>query len=226
MSVNVKIEAATFKLNNNKLTVNGSFITELHLAALVGGEKRKWSNLSFWGSQLDENNWGWEVITGYCGGRRFRFGKGGHRACEDLNVAMSMASATFSAKYWTINVKGARTYASMGPLHRVDIGFVLRGDYAARHLPHGIVGQSFSSALPRHGRVDVYPPEGHFTTSAQAEGAIEGEASMYEVGSPFETRFKFSRFDASPRQSPLSELLAERDREAEASAADGVGAAW
>ena len=35
--------------------------------------------------------------------------------------------------------------------------------------------------------LDTYPDAGTFTTSAQAEGAIEGTADMYEVFSPFDT---------------------------------------
>lgn len=35
------------------------------------------------------------------------------------------------------------------------------------------------------------------TTSAQAEGAIEGSASDYQLKYPFATQFKYSRFDAT-----------------------------
>ena len=48
-------------------------------------------------------------------------------------------------------------------------------------------------------QVDWYPEEGSFTTSAMAEGAIEGDAAMYEVPSPFSTAFTFSRFHTEPR---------------------------
>ena len=113
-----------------------------------------------------------------------------------------MASATFALGNVTVEARGGRTYATSGPEYRIDVGFTLRGDYAARNLPHGIFGQSFSSPMPRYGRKDVYPWEGHFTTSAMAEGAIEGEAAMYEVRSPFDTRFKFSRFDAMALKVP------------------------
>jgi len=68
-----------------------------------------------------------------------------------------------------------------------------------RLLPHGLVGQSFSSSVePRLGKIDVYPATGRFTTSAMAEGAIDGEAENYEVGAPHATAFAFSRFDAVP----------------------------
>ena len=38
--------------------VHGSFITEAHLAALVGGAKRKWANVSMHASKLNEFNTG------------------------------------------------------------------------------------------------------------------------------------------------------------------------
>ena len=64
----------------------------------------------------------------------------------------------------------------------------------------GLLGQSFSGDGKRDGKRDVYPAAGRFTTSAMAEGAIEGTAAMYEVASPHATDFAFSRFDAKPQQ--------------------------
>ena len=54
--------------------------------------------------------------------------------------------------------------------------------------------------MARHGRTDRYPDHGRFATSAMAEGAIEGDASLYEVISRYSTDFQFSRFDAMPLQ--------------------------
>ena len=51
--------------------------------------------------------------------------------------------------------------------------------------------------LVRNGKQDVYPFAGDFTTTAQAEGAIEGTASEYEMPSAFATEFAFSRFNAA-----------------------------
>ena len=50
----------------------------------------------------------------------------------------------------------------------------------------------------RAGRLDKYPPRDvnpTFTTTAMAEGAIDGVAADYVVASPFETEFKYSAFD-------------------------------
>ena len=51
--------------------------------------------------------------------------------------------------------------------------------------------------------MDEYPPAGSITTSALAEGAIEGAASDYEVASAYSTGFAFSRFHAE-KGGPLS----------------------
>ena len=52
---------------------------------------------------------------------------------------------------------GNWVYGSMsGPTHRLDVTFKGKGDAASRYLPHGIVGQSFSS-MARHGLRDFYP---------------------------------------------------------------------
>ena len=51
--------------------------------------------------------------------------------------------------------------------------------------------------------MDEYPPAGSITTSALAEGAIEGAASDYEVASAYSTDFAFSRFHAE-KGGPLS----------------------
>jgi len=70
--------------------------------------------------------------------------------------------------------------------------------------PHGIIGQSYDGDNVRvDGRTDDYANAGaEMTTSAMAEGALEGQASDYKMASRFATDFKFSRFGAikaSPR---------------------------
>ena len=135
---------------------------------------------------------------------------------------MRFSSATFSNGEWGFTARGNWVYDRIsGPEHRLDLSFrALKGATAAR-LPHGIVGQSFDGQ-PRVGARDDYPAEGHFTTSAMAEGAIEGEAAMYEVAGPHATSFVFSRFDSLPAK-PLSHSLPEIGPAAEASATDAPG---
>ena len=88
-----------------------------------------------------------------------------------------------------------------GPKHRLDVAIAAGDSAAERSLPHGLVGQSFSTPGQRNGKRDGYPRSaGTVTTSAQA-GAIEGSAAMYELPSPYTTGFAFSRFDAEEQVS-------------------------
>ena len=174
VAVNLKCENSTFTMLRRRngrvvatLEVDGSFITEAHLTArvgacpdlaqrgssrCVGAGKKKWANLSFWAAELRENNWGWRVINGTCGGSAFAIGKGGEKRCEELRVRMAMSQATFETADWSVSVRGMPTMATKGPEHRLDVSFSARRDFAARALPHGIFGQSFSSPLPRFGK--------------------------------------------------------------------------
>ena len=153
LAVNVRTEESIFKLHDARLTVNGTYITELHVCALVGGSKRKWANASFWASELNQENWGWRLINGTCGGQRFKLGKGGFKKCEELAVEVDMASATFSLRDWTITARGNHVMTRVsGPKHRIDVTFTASGEAVARDQPHGVIGQSFRSATPRNGK--------------------------------------------------------------------------
>ena len=113
---------------------------------------------------------------------------------------MDVATATLDVDEWELTLTIRPVYDRLqGPHRRLDLGMRPKvPDRALAVAPHGIVGQSFDGdALPRKGRVDVYPPldrPGSFTTSAMAEGAIEGVAADYEVPLPFATAFAYERF--------------------------------
>ena len=85
-----------------------------------------------------------------------------------------------------------------------------------------MIGQSYDGdGKPRVGRLDKYPPRDvntTFTTTAMAEGAIDGVAADYIVASPFETRFKFASFDYPTAPAAADAVEAKRDAMA---AADG-----
>ncbi|EOD11383.1 hypothetical protein EMIHUDRAFT_104796 [Emiliania huxleyi CCMP1516] len=215
-SPGLAVNDATFKLHNSKLMVDGSFITEVHLSARTArpAGKSAWANASFWAAELSDFNTGWKVINGSCSGAYFEFGLNGRKTCGDLAIRMRYASATFTFREaWTVVVRGNHVFDRVtGPTHRLDLTFKEAAGAAARTLPHGIIGQTFSSSAPRHGKQDVYPEFGRVATSAMAEGAaaalptgprpprlsaIEGTAAMYEVASPFATNFAFSRFGAT-----------------------------
>ena len=77
--------------------------------------------------------------------------------------------------------------------------------------PHGIVGQGWDGdGKAINGERDVFPESGEFTTYAQAGGAIEGVASDYKVATPYDTDFKYSRFDAkSAEPRNVAKLVAD-----------------
>ena len=188
--------------------MDGSFITEAHVVAAVGAAEGGRATASYWAAELNRENWGWQVVNGTCGGRVFRLGPKSRRQCGALSIVVDLASATVSLGNWTLGVHGNHVFNRLsGPAHRLDLTFSAKGDAAARGLPHGIIGQSFSSTAPRFGKVDEYPEEGHFRTTAMAEGAIEGEAAMYEVASPHATEFTFSRFHAPKHKASVSPAL-------------------
>ena len=192
-------------LQDARRSINGTFLTEAHITTQLSPQKL--ATASYWASELDPNNFGWSVVNGTCVGRPFRFGLHGHKACFDFKMSMDHSSATFELGNWTVKVHGSRSCKGClvaGPEHRLDIGFTARGDAPARDKPHGIVGQSYATpGLERHGKKDLYPFSGSYTTSAQAEGAIDGTASDYQVASPYATDFAFSRFNAA-RGAPAS----------------------
>ena len=71
--------------------------------------------------------------------------------------------------------------------------------YDADHdkiAPHGIIGQSYDGDdVGIDGKLDART-ESESTTTAQAEGAIEGHYTDYKMPTAFATDFKYSRFSA------------------------------
>ena len=171
LQINVRTEEAQFKTFRDALTVDGSFITELHAVALVGGEKHKHATASFWTSELNgrspaharfprrqpafspsspsppaEFTTGPNMINGTCGDRgQFFLGTGGHKKCEEFEVAIRFSSAKFRIPGWTIKVSAAPVWGRIsGPRHRLDVSLHAHGDEAVLHQTHGLVGQSFA----------------------------------------------------------------------------------
>ena len=123
-------------------------------------------------------------------------------------MKVGYSSVVLKIDGWTFKVLGNWVYGSLsGPTHRLDLTIKGKGDAASRYLPHGMVGQSFSSNTARHGKRDVYPLSGRMRTMAMAEGAIEGKSSMYEVAAPFAIDFRFSRFTTALVAVPSGMLM-------------------
>ena len=151
LAVNVKTEESSFRIRGGRLTVDGSFITEAHFVARVGGARSQTrAYASFWAAELNHQNWGWNVLNGTCGskiagadapaeGLEFVYGKRASIVCDDqLSISIKSSSAAFSLGNWTTVVKGNHVYGWIsGAARRLDIDFKGRGDAAARDAPHG-----------------------------------------------------------------------------------------
>jgi len=121
---------------------------------------------------------------------RKRFGLiGSHGAVVTINTGRWLIEATSKAfPNPTKNVGKALLDVQVNALYDADHDVV---------APHGLVGQSWdgddegiAGAQDDYRGVEV-------TTKAMAEGAIEGAAADYEMAGPFETQYKFSRFEAT-----------------------------
>ena len=153
-------------------------------------------------------------------------------AFDDVKIETYMLTATVETAEWSVNVTAKPIYGLVQPMinethvhghwaedqKRLDL--VIKGSFPQPDA-HGIVGQSYRDSEVRHGKLDDYgideagatkrmadvangegmmPP---LTTSAQAEGAIDGVYTDYELDSPFATSFAYSRY-LSTRSSALS----------------------
>ena len=166
-------------------------------------------NISVFANALNKDNWGLRSIRGSCHladnyfyRQAFFIGPHDRRTCDNVVASNDLSSLTIETEEWIIVIKGSNVHGRVaGPHHRLDLSFKQKKDDAHFvHPPHGLVGQSFDGdGLPRSGRLDVYPRwkvKGTFTTSAMAEGAIEGNASDYVMAAPYATAFRYSSFDA------------------------------
>jgi len=91
--------------------------------------------------------------------------------------------------------------------------------------PHGIIGQSYDRDNMRvDGLTDNYADRTEVTTSAMAEGALEGHASDYKMAHRFATNFKFARFDAITAAPRDASLLTGAKHTADGTAEVGVSA--
>jgi hypothetical protein len=120
---------------------------------------------------------------------------------EDVSIeVLTDKKVVVKAAGWMTQLTRRRLYKPQ-PGSKVrdylDVEFQAPLSVSSTHVAHGILGQSFASALKLNGKVDDYVAK-EVTTSAQAEGAIEGKYTDY-MTLPFDTKFKFSRFDASAR---------------------------
>ena len=148
---------------------------------------------------MNNLNYAWDMINGTCSDQSkkvFVIGPHNEIRCGDAFVTTKYSSAVFETSDWWIKALALPVYDRIsGAHHRIDLTVTSKTSAAA----HGILGQSFSPNTfeSTNGAHDTYPDSGTFTTSAQAEGAIEGTSSDYSVQSIYGTYFKYSLFNVS-----------------------------
>ena len=132
LAINIKTEDATFQLHNlhdkgGMLDVDGSFITEVHFVARVGGRKNKPCLASFWAGEVNEFNTGFNMVNGTCGGGPFFVGTGASKRCEEMLIAVRFSSAEFTIGDWVALVRANWVYGHIsGPAHRLDVSLRAR----------------------------------------------------------------------------------------------------
>ena len=191
------------------LLVHGSFFTKA--SCLVRGHSGK--TYAILG---DANDVGFDVLDPRNGTLLARHHGVWQEWSNDGVVARVKQATTYvRANGWEVNVTRRPIYNLMsGPsswrydmqLRKLD-GTAFEAEFgrASRScFPHGIIGQAFDGdGIGVSGKLDDYNAAFHaplkvLTTTAQAEGAIEGESAQYKMaGGPLSANFAYSRFDKS-----------------------------
>ena len=215
LSLNVMTEFADFYLHDtdhprHKL-VHGSFLTQAHVVALTGGGRTV--RASYWASKIGPLNIGWINAT-IDNQQAFSLGPHTTKVVDDVSLHMDYSSLHVTTGEWELAVTPQAVQRSVaGPVRRIDVQMTPR---VAKFSvpPHGVIGQSWDGDNKAvFGEEDEFPVRGEYTTSAMAEGAVEGVPTDYLMSSPYATDFKYSRFGldhASPRD--VSKDQADRPR--------------
>ena len=148
--------------------------------------------------------------------------QGEHMVYDDVRIQTRMLTATVETPFWVVNITSKPIYGLIQPWlntthttgryqedqRRFDI--TVAGVFPQPDA-HGVIGQSYRDSTVHKGKRDEYgielTPElansdgilSPMTTSAQAEGAIEGVHTDYKLRSALSTDFKFTRYHLLPR---------------------------
>ena len=153
---------------------------------------------------LNDAMWNWKMVRGSCAKAYHRqtFSMSPHvdRYCDEILLSVDVSTLTIRTPDWLFKISARPVYDShTGPTRRLDFACEFHGNETAVR-PHGLIGQSYDGkAQRRTGKTDVYPtPYANvsFTTSAMAEGAIDGVPDDYVLTDAESIAFRFSRFDA------------------------------
>lgn len=198
VSVAMVTHDALFSLHGN--VINGSFMTVMH--GVFRTSKGRLLHLTYDSRILNDALWHWKMVRGSCAKayHRVPFSMSPHtkRVCDDVVFSVDMSTLSIDALEWSFRIQASPVYGSrLGPTRRLDLTCEFRGNETLVR-PHGLIGQSYDGGLlPRQGQTDEYPPPNSntvFTTTAEAQGAIDGHADDYVLAAPESTSFRFSRF--------------------------------
>tara|TARA_B100001989_G_C24535769_1_gene464284 strand:+ start:286 stop:1677 length:1392 start_codon:yes stop_codon:yes gene_type:complete len=202
MSLNIRTQKSTFNVRG--VVVEGTFITEAFINGITSDGKA--IRLEHSTLRANDKNWGWKMVNGTCDDKTFYVFPHGKQACgQDFKVSVDASSSDTVFKGWRIRFHTNYVYNHIGGASkRID----LKVSGPRTNVSHGILGQSFNKEIKvLHGKLDKYPQKGTFKTSAQAEGAIQGNHHMYVVSSPYDNNFKFSKYYDSPSMQANVEIL-------------------
>ena len=145
------------------------------------------------------------MVNGTCDDKTFYVFPHGKQVCgQDFKVSVDVSSSDIVFKGWRLRFHTNYVYNHIGGASkRID----LKVSGPRTNMSHGILGQSFNRKKGLHGRLDKYSQKGTFKTSAQAEGAIQGNHHMYVVSSPYDNNFQFSKYYNSPSMQANVEIL-------------------
>lgn len=218
VSLNVMTEFADFRLHG--VLVHGSFMTQAHVVAKSRAGRTV--HASYWAEKIGQQNAGW--MNGTIDGQpAFSMGAHGKKQIDDVTLSMDYSSLHVVTSEWEVVITPQPVYDHVaGPTKRLDVQVKARVPEEKFAVPpHGIIGQSWDrDHVAVNGKQDVYPNTGEFTTSAMAEGAIEGAAIDYLMPSRFSTAFKYSRYGAD--QAPIRRVAELAGQHAVASLSDGA----
>ena len=142
--------------------------------------------------------------------RKVAFGHGPTFELEDVSVtADSKTHVLVRTAGWALAVTRRILFKPLPTSKtRNYLNVDVKPESADPRLAHGMLGQAFGPALlgrTVEGKLDNYSAA-EVSTSAQAEGAIEGVYTDYKLATPFSTTFKYSRFDEARLQTNLSQI--------------------
>jgi hypothetical protein len=223
ISMNALWEMSAFllPLHWGGMKVRGSFVTDVYITArtnVTGTELR---------IEYSPNQPPTPIVHGLPGVSALRLNAGDAKRLEDVSVALETRAGgqggeaevlKVTTSGWRIEASARLIWRSTSPgKKQIDLSFSpVRDPLAALSAtgkvvaPHGLIGQSYDGdSIAIDGKQDHYKQlwkaqgSGHeIVTTAQAEGAIEGDGKEYKMDHFFATDFKYSRFsiaEAAPR---------------------------